>query len=420
MILVKKAHILNTDSKFHGETMDILIHKGLIKEIAPEIKKEEAEIIELENLHLSAGWMDSSVSFGTPGFEERQSIENGIDTAAKSGFTSVLLNPNNNPNPENAAGIRSLISLYKNKKVDIYPVGNLTLNQNGEHLAELFDMHTAGAISFYDFKKGIKNSNLLKIALQYSSGFNGLIQSYPEDYRIAGTGMVNEDAQTIHLGLKSKPALAESLQVARDIEISRYTNTKIHFPTINTIESLELIKKAKSEGLPISCSIAAHHLILNSNVLDTFNQNYKLQPPLRDAATVKKIKPYLLDRTIDMVTSDHIPLNIEHKDVEFDQATYGSIGLESCFGILNEVVDKERAVDLLTGAYSVFNIDKPQVEIGEKAKFTLFDPTINYRFTESDIISKSKNAAAMGLTLKGKVYGIINGSTTQITHSFEG
>ena len=413
MILLKNAHIVDSASDHHNSKKDILIDQGIIKGIGNNLSADDAQIMEHENLHVSIGWIDSSVSFGAPGYEERQSIKNGLATASKSGFTSILLNANNQPNPENAAGIRSIKSLYKNKLVDVHPLGSLTLNQEGEHLAELFDMHDAGCAGFYDFKKSISNANLLKIALQYTKSFSGLIHSYPVHNTIAGKGMVNEDHTTIHLGIKSQPALAESLQVARDIEIARYTDAHLHIPTISTIESLELIRNAKAQGLKITCSISAHHLVLDSSALEGFDTNYKLQPPLRSKESVSKIKDFISDGTIDMVTSDHIPLNIEHKDVEFDQATSGSIGLESVFGLSDEKIGLEKTIDLLTSAYSVYGIARSEIRENSKAVITLFDPAPNYQFEKKNILSESKNAAAIGLNCKGKVLGTINGKASQ-------
>lgn len=408
MILIKKAKIICKDSSHHNSVKDVLIKDGCITKIENDIIEDNVTLIELDNLHLSLGWIDSSVSFGTPGFEERQGVENAIETAAKSGFTSVILNPNNSPNPENKSGINSLLSYYNNNLVKIHPVGSLSINQNGEHLAELYDMHKAGAVSFYDFKRDIHNANLLKVALQYSSSFDTVLQSFPQDQDIAGKGMVNEDINNIHLGIKSIPEIAEILRVARDITLVHYTDGRLHIPTVTTVGALDLIKTAKQQGTKITCSIAAHHLLLDSKSLEEFNTNFKVQPPLRDGDTVNNIKSYVNDGTVDIITSDHIPLNIELKEVEFDHAGYGSIGLESCFGVVNKLFDLENTIELLTNAYQVFNIEKPKLEVGSKAIFTLFNPEPAYMFDKEHIYSESKNAAMINQNLKGKVYGVIN------------
>jgi dihydroorotase len=408
MILIKNAAVICESSIYHHSIKDILIDKGVITSIEDHIENDLAQVIELENLHISIGWIDTSVSFGTPGFEERQGVENAIDTAGKSGFTAVLLNPNNTPNPENKSGINAILSYYKNDFVQMYPVGSLSMNQQGTHLAEIFDMYNAGAVSFYDYKKDIDNANLLKVGLQYASSFNAVLQSFPQDQDIAGNGLINEDENNIHLGIKSIPEIAEVLRISRDLTLAQYTGGRLHIPTVTTSGGLNLIKKAKNKGTKVTCSVAAHHLILDSSSLSEFETRFKLQPPLRDGKTMKKIRDFIKDGTIDMVTSDHAPLNIELKEVEFDQASYGSTGLESCFGIINSLFDVDTCIRQLTGGYEVFGISKPSIAIGSKAMISLFNPEPQYTFTTSHILSESKNSALIGSTLKGTVYGIIN------------
>lgn len=415
MILIKNATIICKESVYHRSKKDILIKEGVIHSIEDHIDKDTSfEVIELENLHISIGWIDSSVSFGTPGHEERQGVENAIHTAACSGFTSVLLNPNNSPNPENKSGINSINSYYKNDLVNVIPVGSLSTSQKGTDLTEIFDMYTAGAVSFYDYKKDIHNANLLKVALQYTSSFGAVLQSYPQDQDIAGTGQVNEDENTIHLGIKSIPSIAEVLRISRDLTLVQYSGGKLHIPTVTTVEGLDLIKIAKKQGVSVTCSVAAHHLFLDSSVLTDFNTHYKVQPPLRDRDTVNKLKSYISDGTVDMITSDHSPLNIELKELEFDQASYGTVGLESAFSMTHAAIGLEPTIEQFTSAYEVFNLKKPSFEVGDKAVFSLFNPKHPYTFTTDHILSDSKNAAALGHQLNGKVYGIINHDKFQI------
>ncbi|MBF4986038.1 dihydroorotase, partial [Nonlabens mediterrranea] len=205
MILLKNVTIVDASNELHLKKRDILIKNGKISKITTSIEQPDARIIEKEDLHVSIGWFDSSVSFGEPGFEERQTLKNGLETAAKSGFTTIMLNPNNQPNPQDESGINYLKSKTEGNAVTVLPVGNFTLQQNGQHLAELYDMQKAGAVSFYDFKKSIQNTNLLKVGLQYVKSFDGIIQSYPQDNHLAGSGMVNEDETTIHLGIVLMP-----------------------------------------------------------------------------------------------------------------------------------------------------------------------------------------------------------------------
>jgi dihydroorotase len=407
-ILLKSATIVDSESKYHLKKCDILIEKGIISKIASSIAvQKNMQVVKRPNLHISRGWFDSGVSFGEPGFEERENIENGLKTAALSGFTTIALNTNTYPAPDNKGAIRFLKTLANNHGVNLLPNGCLTQMAKGEDLAELFDMQGEEALSFYDYKKPIANPNLLKIALQYTQNFNGLVQSYPCEKAIAPKGMVNEHLSATLLGLKGIPSLAESLQVARDLYILEYTGGRLHIPTISTLESVGLIKQAKKKGLKVSCSVSINNLSLTDNVLESFDTNYKLMPPLRTAQDIKALKKGLTNGTIDMVTSDHNPIDIENKKIEFDHAKYGSIGLESCFGALQKATDLETAIQALT-QQSVFNIPQNSIAQGQKANITLFDPSLQWVFKKEHIISTSKNAALLEQPLLGKAYGIIN------------
>ena len=407
-ILLKSATVVDQQSKYHLKKCDILIEKGIISKIASSIPAQKnMQVISRHNLHVSRGWFDSGVCFGEPGFEERENIKNGLKTAALSGFTTVALNTNTHPVPDNKGAIRFLKTVAHNHGVTLLPNGCLTQKAKGEDLAELFDMQGEGALSFYDYKKPIANPNLLKIALQYTQSFNGLVQSYPFEKAIAPKGMVNEHLNATLLGLKGIPSLAESLQVARDLYILEYTGGRLHIPTISTKESVGLIKQAKKKGLQVTCSVSINNLTLTDDVLESFDTNYKLMPPLRTPQDVKALKKGLKEGTIDMVTSDHNPIDIENKKIEFDHAKYGSIGLESCFGALQKATDLETAIQVLT-QQSVFNISQSSITQGEKASITLFDPSAEWVFEKEDIIATSKNAALLSQPLLGKAYGIVN------------
>lgn len=406
-VLIKSATVIDTSSKFHNQIVDVLIEKGKISQIAKSIKKtSNYKEIELENLHISQGWFDSSVCFGEPGFEDRETIENGLKTAAKSGFTSIALQANTNPIIDTSSDVAFLLSKAQSQPVDLLPIGALTKNSESVDLAELFDMKNAGAVAFSDYKKPITNPNLLKIALQYASNFEGLVCSFPLEQKIAGKGMVNEHVSSTLLGLKGSPNLAESLQVARDLFILEYAGGKLHIPTISTKESVKLIREAKQKKLDITCSVAIHNLFLADDVLNEFDTRYKVNPPLRTQEDVEALIEGVKDGTIDMVTSDHNPQTIEEKKVEFDHASYGTIGLESAFGALNQIFSIKKAIQLLTKGKERFGAKASSIEEGEIANITLFNPNIKYEFSKSYILSKSKNSAFLGQELKGKVYGI--------------
>ena len=406
-ILLKSATIVDASSKHHLKKRDVLIENGKISKIAVTISStEKVKEVSLENLHISQGWFDSSVSFGEPGFEERETVENGLKTAAFNGFTSVAVNANSFPVMDSKGHIKFLKSKAEGNAVSLYPIGALTIGSKGIDLAELYDMQNEGAVSFYDYKSPIANANLLKIALQYTQNFDGLVQSFPFEKSVARNGMMNEEINSTKLGLKGIPALSEELQIIRDLYILEYTGGKLHIPTISTKKSVELIRDAKKKGLNVTCSVAIFNLVLTDDVLEDFDTNYKLLPPLRTKEDNKALLKGLKDGTIDGVTSDHNPVDVEHKKTEFDHAFFGSIGLEGCFGALNMLLGVEESVKAFTGLKSAFKIASEKIEEGNSAELTLFNPDGNWKFSEKYIISTSKNAALLGTKLKGKVYGI--------------
>jgi len=408
-ILLKSVTIVHGNTKdLHLKKRDILIKNGIIDAIATSIEPpSKTKVIEQKNMHVSIGWFDSGVSFGEPGYEERETINNGLRTAAKSGFTDVILNTSSYPTPDSSSDIVFLKNAAKDHLTNLYPLGNLTVKGDGEALAELFDMKNAGALGFYDFKHSIANANLLKIALQYAQGFDGLVFSFPMDKNISGKGIVNEGITSTTLGLKGIPALAEELQVARDLFILEYTGGKLFIPTISTANSVKLIAEAKKKGLQVFCSVATHNLTITDKALKDFDTQFKVMPPLRTASDIKALQKGIKNGTIDLVTSDHTPLNIELKHVEFDNADYGTIGLESTFGMMNELFGIEESIELLTKGRKIFGIDSPQLQVGQPANLTLFNPDSSYDFTEDHIFSSTKNSIAIGEKMKGNVIGTI-------------
>ncbi len=409
-VLLKSATLLDsTTPSFHLKKRDILVKNGIIEKIASKIEPSpDTEALTMENLHVSVGWFDSSVSFGEPGLEERETLYNGLKTAAKSGFADIVLNTDTQPRPDTGSDIIFFKERGKDFCCGLHPMGSLTVKGEGLSLAELYDMHRAGAVAFSDHKRSLQNGNLLKIALQYAQNFGGLVLSFPEDHQIAGHGVVNEGKVSTSLGLKGIPNLAEELQLARDLYILEYTGGKLHVPTISTAKSVKLVAEAKKKGLDVSCSVAVHQLFLTDSELEGFDSNYKVKPPLRSKKDASALLKGVQNGTIDFVTCDHTPIDVEEKRLEFDNAEYGSLGLESAFGALNQLFALEETVRLLTKGRERFGLQTPKLKEGEKACLTLFNPEGEYVFGESHVMSTSKNSAFLDKTLKGKVYGCIN------------
>ncbi len=414
-LLFKSVTVIAPESPFHQKTTDLLLEAGKIVKIGGCEEIAADRVIEQNQLHVSPGWFDSSVSFGEPGYEERETLENGLCTAAKSGFTSLALNPDMKPVPDQNSTIDFLIRKSADAPVNLYPIGALTQGSKGEELAEMYDMHLAGAVAFGDYKKPIYNPNLLKIALQYARGFGGVIQTFPNENRLTGNGVMNEGVMSTQLGLKGIPDFAEEMQVARDLAVLEYAGGKLHIPTISTAKSAQLIEEAKEKGLDVSCSVAVPHLFFNDTQLQGFDASYKVMPPLRTESNREALLAAIEKGVVDMVTTDHRPMNIEHKKLEFEQADYGSLGLESAFGALNKLFGLEKTIDLLTAGRERFGLKKPLLKEGEKAELSLFIPSGTHAFSERDIYSTSKNSMFLGAELKGKPMGVFANNRLSLT-----
>lgn len=405
-VLIKTAKVIAPESPFHQKTVDILIDNGKISKIGTDIKTNVDQEFTADNLHVSTGWFDSSVSFGEPGYEERETLENGLLTAAKSGFSAIALNPDMNPVSDQHSAIDFLKNKATNSATKLYPIGALTQKSEGEELAEMYDMFLAGAVAFGDYKKSVQNTNLLKIALQYAQGFDGLVQAFPNEHTLSKNGVMNEGKVSASLGLKGIPTFVEELQISRDLAVLEYTGGKLHIPTISTVKSVELIEEAKKKGLDVSCSVAIHNLFFTDDSLCEFDSVFKVIPPLRTEKDRKALVEAVKNNVIDMVTSDHRPLDIENKKLEFEHAEFGSLGLESAFGALNKVFGTQKSIALLTRGRERFKIQPPKIEEGKEANLTLFDPLKIYSFKEKDIYSSTKNSMFLSTELQGKALGI--------------
>lgn len=408
-VIFKSATIIDTDSPLHKQVVDVQVENGIIKKIGKNIVSQSGyEIIELENLHISKGWFDSSVSLGEPGYEDRETISNGLTVAAMSGFTDIALQPTGSPVAEKQADIIFLKMKAAHHATQLHPIGALTKGSEGKDIAELFDMKNSGAVAFGDYNKPVNDAAILKIALQYVQDFDGLIIAFSHDSNITGKGVVHEGIISTRLGLKGIPALAEELQIVRNLYLLEYTGGKMHIPTISTARSVELIREAKAKGLNVTCSVAVHQLVLTDEALIDFDTRYKVMPPLRPDNERKTLIAGVLDGTIDIITSDHNPIDIENKKLEFDLAKDGTIGLETAFGALQAVLPLEIIIEKMTAGKMIFGIKDWSIDENTEASFTLFNPSGKWTFSKQDIKSKSKNSAFLGIELQGKVYGIYN------------
>lgn len=415
-VIFRKATIIDPQSTYHQKTVDLQILDGTITHIAETLPANNTcKEIQVEDLHISQGWFDTSVSLGEPGFEDRETIAHGIEVAAQSGFTGIALQPNSDPVIDNQSQILFVQQKAANAATELYPIGAFTKGSEGKDLAEMYDMKKAGAIAFGDYGKNINNANLLKIGLQYVQDFDGLLIPFCQDETIKGHGVANEGIVSTRLGLKGIPNMAEEIMVARNLFLLEYTGGKLHIPTVSTAKSVALIQEAKAKGLHVTCSASVHHLVLNDTQLDGFDTRYKVSPPLRAEADRLALIEGVLNHTIDCITSDHNPIDIEHKKMEFDTAKNGTIGLESAFSALSTVLPMEVIIAKLTAGRALFGIQTQPIAIGSKANISMFTPNTEWTFAKEHIQSKSKNSAFLGQTMKGKALGIYNNGK-HITH----
>lgn len=409
-VLIKKAVIISSSGNISSPT-DILIENGIIKEINKDINISAEQIIERQSLYISVGWMDSFANFCDPGNEHKETLETGANAAAAGGFTEVLLMPNTNPVVHNKSQIEYIIQKSKGLPVTIHPIGAITKNSEGKEISEMYDMKNARAIAFSDGINSLQSSGIMLKALEYIKAVDGIIIQLPDDKNIATHGAMNEGIISIQLGLPGKPAIAEEILIARDIELVKYTNSKIHFTGISTKKSLALIAAAKKDGLRVSCSVTPYHLFFNEDDLQTYDTNLKVNPPLRTKKDVVALREGIKNGTIDFIASHHQPQHWDDKTCEFEYAKDGMTGLESVFGVAGicNIAITDFIKMQTDNIRKIFGLALPQIKVGDRANLTLFDPEKEYIFNEENIYSKSRNNAFIGKMLRGKTFGIING-----------
>jgi dihydroorotase len=421
-VLIKQVIIVHpkafgSSSPLNGLQKDILIKDGVIQLIEDHITEPADTVIEQQGLHVSIGWMDIFSHFCDPGFEYRETLQTGANAAAAGGFTDALVLPNTNPVIHTMSQVEYIIQKSKGLVANIHPLGAVTKNAAGAELAEMYDMQQSGALAFTDGTNSIQSPGLLLKALQYVLAFDGTIIQVADDKTINPQGLMNEGIISTQLGLPGKPAIAEELMIARDIELVKYTGSKIHFTGISTKKGIELVSKAKADGLKVSFSVTPYNAFFCDEDLKSYDTNLKVNPPLRTREDMMAIRLAILKGEADAIASHHIPQNADAKVCEFEYAKNGMIGLETLFGVVWGIMNKESAIEHLIEKLSVsprkiFGLPVPEIKEGVTATLTLFNPATEFVFTEKMIASKSKNTSFAGLSLKGKVIGIINGDKT--------
>jgi dihydroorotase len=408
-ILLRQVHITDPSSPFHKQVADIFIQNGIITDIGQLSVKTEREI-RLPGLHVSAGWLDIFSHFCDPGFEFRETLETGSRAAAAGGFTDVMILPNTSPVLHNKSGIEYIVQRSKTLPATIHPIAAITKNTEGKELAEMYDMHNSGAVAFSDGTNTVQSSGLLLKALQYIRAINKTIIQIPDDKSISGPGLMNEGIVSTQLGLPGKPAIAEELMITRDIELAMYTGSRIHITGVTSAKSCELIRQAKKKGIDVTASVNPYHLCFCDEDLVHYDTHLKLDPPLRTSEDREALRAALEDGTIDGVASHHLPHDIDHKIIEFQNAAYGTTALETTFAIVRTCMPHlkiEKLVEIFSiKPRKIFGLPQPVIDKGQSAKVSLFLP--DEKWTVNELYSRSRNSAFIGKELTGKPIGIIN------------
>jgi len=416
-LLIKNAMMVNAD-KAARQAQDILIEKETIARIAASIPANGHQVIDAKGKLIFPGLIDIHTHLRQPGREDKETIESGSKAAAKGGFTTILCMPNTNPVIDNAMVVEGIIKEAKRVGlVNVLPIGAITRGQKGEELTDVFELKEAGCIALSDDGKAVSNSQVMRRAMEYAKMVDILLIEHCEDPHLSSCGVMHEGYISTLLGLKGIPGVAETVIVARDIELANYIDTRIHLAHMSLKRSVELIRLAKSQGIKVTAEAGPHHFTLTDEAIKSFDTNLKVNPPLRTRDDVEAIKEALKDGTIDCIATDHAPHTLEEKELEFDHAPVGMIGLETAVGLtMTELVEKkvitlEQMAERMSfkPAQIIGLKSKGQVKEGFDADITIIDPKKEWTVRKEEFVSKSKNSPFIGRTLKGCVATTICG-----------
>lgn len=417
-ILLKNARIIEPSENV-DQVADILIVDGIIEKIAQKIAASgNVQEYNLDGKIVAPGFIDMHVHLREPGYEHKETIETGINAAAAGGFTAICCMPNTNPPIDDASVVKFIKEKSEktlNGLVDVYPVAAATKLREGKELSPMIELVEAGAVAFSDDGSPIDNPEIMRRALEYSNMLGKIIIQHPEDRSLAKGGVMNEGLVSTSLGLPPIPSIAEEIMIDRDIQIAKYVGASYHAAHISTAGSVEIIRQAKKKNIPVTCEVTPHHFTLTDEAVRTFDTNTKMNPPLRTKADVDAIKEGLRDGTIDVIASDHAPHSFDEKEVEFLEAPFGIVGLETAIGlaITELVIPKILSINQLIEKFSInprkiLRLHSVKIKVGEKPNFTILDIQKRWKVVSQKFKSKSKNTPFDGRTLIGKCFAIIN------------
>jgi dihydroorotase len=376
-LLLSQATIGDPRSPHFGRRTDLFIHNGVIAQMGEITPPEGTRVVDASGMVLFPGFTDPFSHFCDPGLEQKETLESGAAAAAAGGYTRVLLLPNTQPAIHNKSQVEYIVQKSKGLPAQALPLGAITNNCEGKELAEMYDMRQSGAVAFTDGTNPIQNPQIMLKALQYVKAFDGVIIQVPDEQSLSRHGLMHEGIVSTRLGLPGKPAIAEALMLARDLELLRYTQSRLHVTGLSTAASVELVRRAKNDGLNLTCSVTPYHLSFCDEDLVGYDTHLKVNPPLRTRADVEALKSAVLDGTVDCIACHHLPHETDSKVCEFGNAQYGMAGLETCFAAVRTALPQlspERLANLFSVQPAViFGLELPQTDAGSKALFTLVD-----------------------------------------------
>jgi len=409
-LIIRNAHIVDPANKI-DEMMDLHVKSHRIVKWGKDLAVEEAEILDAKKLHLLPGLVDLHVHFREPGYEHKETIETGAQAAIAGGFVACVTMPNTKPACDNAQVVKYQMERANVLNFNIFPSGTLTQGREGKKISEMAEMKAAGAVAVTDDGNWVVDSGVARRAYEYASTYGLPIMSHAEDPTISLNGVMNEGIVSSKLGLRGRPSAAEDIATARDIELVRLIKCHLHFQHVSTRGAVEMIRRARAEGLPITAEATPHHIALTDEEFVKYDTFYKMNPPLRTEKDRQAVIKGLEDGTLDAIATDHAPHAFEEKDQDIEVAPFGAIGLESAFGVimtelfhgrkwkLDEIVRKMS----LTPAEILKKTNFGRLKTGEQANFILVDVDKDWVFSEEDVHSKSLNSCFYGKKLKGKV-----------------